>query len=67
MNKKPLIVKCPQCEEEFEYYSSEFRPFCCEACQKRDLGAWFIGEYSIAGAPAKLNHDNEDEDEIISH
>ena len=66
MDKKQKFIKCPQCEKKFDYYSSEFRPFCSEPCQTRDLGAWFIGEYSIAGQEIST-HDSEDEDEIITH
>ncbi len=45
---KVLEVKCPQCEEKFNYYASEYRPFCCERCKMIDLGHWFSGNYSVA-------------------
>ncbi|TNE95303.1 MAG: DNA gyrase inhibitor YacG [Deltaproteobacteria bacterium] len=45
---KVLEVKCPQCEGKFNYYSSEFRPFCCERCKMIDLGHWFSENYAVA-------------------
>lgn len=44
---KTIMVKCPQCEFEFSYYTSEFRPFCCEKCQKIDLGEWLTEGYTV--------------------
>lgn len=49
---KLLPVKCPTCDKKFNYYGSEFRPFCCERCQQIDLGNWADGTYSVAGRPA---------------
>ena len=49
MSNKELKVKCPQCELEFKYYSSEFRPFCTEKCKMIDMGHWFEESYSIQG------------------
>ena len=49
---KTLKVKCPQCSIEFNYYSSEFRPFCSDRCQKIDLGHWFQESYVV---PLKEN------------
>jgi endogenous inhibitor of DNA gyrase (YacG/DUF329 family) len=46
MSKK-INVKCPQCSKEFNYYDSEFRPFCCEKCQQIDLGHWFKESYAV--------------------
>ncbi len=46
---KELKVKCPHCESEFNYYSSEFRPFCQEKCKMVDLGHWFDESYTVAG------------------
>jgi endogenous inhibitor of DNA gyrase (YacG/DUF329 family) len=45
--KKEIKVKCPQCSTEFNYYSSEFRPFCCHKCQQIDLGHWFKESYTV--------------------
>ena len=47
MNKK-IDVKCPNCEKKFNYYSSEFRPFCSERCKMIDLGHWFEENYAVA-------------------
>ena len=48
-NRNPkMAVKCPQCEKEFSYYDSNFRPFCSERCRMIDLGHWFSENYAIA-------------------
>ncbi|MEE2670776.1 MAG: DNA gyrase inhibitor YacG [Bdellovibrionota bacterium] len=47
--KKKLEVKCPQCAVKFDYYSSEFRPFCCEKCKMVDMGQWFSESYKVNG------------------
>lgn len=44
---KRLEVKCPTCEKKFNYYDSEFRPFCCEKCRLIDLGQWFSESYAV--------------------
>ena len=46
---KVLEVKCPKCELKFNYYSSEYRPFCCEKCKMVDLGNWFNEQYTLKG------------------
>ena len=51
MNKQ-LKVKCPNCETEFQYYDSKFRPFCSERCKMIDLGHWFEETYRV---PLKQN------------
>lgn len=48
MTKKKLEVKCPKCKKKFNYYSSEFRPFCTERCKMVDLGHWFDESYAVA-------------------
>lgn len=45
---KVLEVKCPHCKEKFNYYGSEFRPFCSERCKMVDLGHWFSENYTVA-------------------
>jgi endogenous inhibitor of DNA gyrase (YacG/DUF329 family) len=42
-----LQVKCPNCKKEFEYYSSDFRPFCSERCRLIDLGQWLDGTFAV--------------------
>lgn len=61
MNKL-LKVKCPNCDVSFEYYQSEYRPFCSERCKMVDLGHWFKESYRV---PVKDNqiYDNEENDE----
>jgi endogenous inhibitor of DNA gyrase (YacG/DUF329 family) len=47
--KKEITVECPTCEKKFSYYSSDYRPFCCEKCKMVDLGHWFDESYSVNG------------------
>jgi endogenous inhibitor of DNA gyrase (YacG/DUF329 family) len=42
-----MLVKCPTCGKEAEYFGNEFRPFCSERCKLIDLGAWVDGKYRI--------------------
>lgn len=44
---KILKVKCPQCDNVFTYYDSEYRPFCSKRCQQIDLGHWFQESYVV--------------------
>ena len=68
--KKEIIVKCQDCKKTFQYYSSEFRPFCCEKCKMVDIGHWFNESYVVEGKsnsvyieePEKLAKLMEDED-----
>ena len=67
MNKK-FKVKCPQCNSEFFYYDSEFRPFCTKKCQQIDLGHWFSESYVVplketGPDEAKEENDIEQDDE----
>ncbi len=50
---KVLSVSCPQCKKKFEYYSSEYRPFCSERCKLIDLGSWLNESY---GVPVPESH-----------
>lgn len=47
MERRKIDVKCPCCSDSFEYYSSEFRPFCSEKCKMIDLGLWLTESYSL--------------------
>ena len=48
MNKKPVVVACPQCGAEVIWNSeSRYRPFCSERCKMIDLGQWANEEYRI--------------------
>ena len=62
---KILKVKCPKCKKEFNYYTSKFRPFCCERCKMVDLGSWFDESYSVAAevGPDVFEEQIEDMDE----
>lgn len=44
---KKLQVECPNCKKKFDYYSSEFRPFCSEKCRLIDLGQWLNESYTV--------------------
>lgn len=44
---KVLEVICPRCKKKFNYYSSEFRPFCNEKCRLIDLGQWLNESYTV--------------------
>jgi endogenous inhibitor of DNA gyrase (YacG/DUF329 family) len=54
-----MKVKCPHCKKEFEYKTSEYRPFCSEKCKLIDLGSWLDGSYAIA-TEEKGNDENQD-------
>lgn len=49
MSKPVMKVNCPTCKRKFEYYSSEFRPFCSDKCKMADMGHWFNDSYTIDG------------------
>lgn len=57
MNKK-FEVACPTCKKKFDYYSSTFRPFCCEKCRLIDLGQWLSESYTV---PVEKLTDEEQE------
>ena len=65
-NKKKLIVECPHCKTAFQYYTSQFRPFCSERCKMVDMGMWFEEAYHIKGQsfdPYIEIDENEDNEE----
>jgi endogenous inhibitor of DNA gyrase (YacG/DUF329 family) len=45
--KKKIEVTCPTCKKKFDYFSSEFRPFCSEKCRLIDLGQWLDESYAV--------------------
>ncbi|MAZ47620.1 MAG: DNA gyrase inhibitor YacG [Halobacteriovoraceae bacterium] len=51
---KKLEVKCPNCKTNFNYYDSEFRPFCCEKCKMIDMGQWLTEGYKVSGRDYSL-------------
>ncbi len=40
-------VNCPTCKKKFNYFSSDFRPFCSERCRLIDLGQWLSESYAV--------------------
>lgn len=44
---KKIDVTCPTCKKKFNYYDSQFRPFCSEKCRLIDLGQWLTESYSV--------------------
>jgi len=60
---KKLLVKCPKCKKKFNYYSSDYRPFCCEKCKMVDLGTWLNEGYTISGNPVDLDEIDDDNDD----
>lgn len=62
---KTLNVTCPRCQKKFNYYSSEFRPFCSEKCRLIDLGQWLNESYTV---PAhKITEEEAQQLEQIIH
>ena len=59
---KILKIKCPTCDEKFDYSRSEFRPFCCERCKLIDLGQWLDSAYTLE---SKENLSEEDLEIVI--
>ena len=47
MSGKKIEVKCPNCNEKFYYFDSEYRPFCSEKCKNIDLGHWLSESYTV--------------------
>ena len=60
------IIKCPFCKTEFEYYSSQWRPFCSERCKMVDLGHWLQESYRIPESKTSqdLKEEENDDNEI---
>jgi endogenous inhibitor of DNA gyrase (YacG/DUF329 family) len=51
---KILSVNCPNCKKNFNYFASEFRPFCCEKCRLIDLGQWLNESYNVPAEKISL-------------
>lgn len=69
---KKIEVVCPHCKKKFDYYSSEFRPFCSERCKLIDLGQWLTESYAVEAKQLteeelltleELHEKNQDPDE----
>ena len=61
---KVIMIKCGSCGEEFNYYSSKYRPFCSERCKMIDLGQWLTESYSI---PSQQPLTENDVDKVLEH
>jgi endogenous inhibitor of DNA gyrase (YacG/DUF329 family) len=51
---------CPTCGRVFEVATRDeapCRPFCCERCQRIDLGRWFNEEYLVSDPLDDPNRD----------
>lgn len=74
---KKLEVTCPTCKKKFNYYSSDFRPFCSERCRLIDLGQWLTESYAVPASKLSdeekqiiedlINEENPEEDEDNLH
>jgi endogenous inhibitor of DNA gyrase (YacG/DUF329 family) len=45
--------------KKFNYYESEFRPFCCEKCRLIDLGQWLNESYTVPVSKLTLEEAQE--------
>jgi endogenous inhibitor of DNA gyrase (YacG/DUF329 family) len=52
---KPLIVKCPTCKKQGEWFETPFGPFCSKRCKLVDLGKWF-SEENVISDPLRPDH-----------
>ena len=62
---KQLTIDCPRCKKKFNYYSSEFRPFCSEKCRLIDLGQWLNESYTVP--VQKLSQEEAEQLEQLIH
>lgn len=62
MANKILEIKCPHCQSLFNYYQSEFRPFCSERCRMIDFGHWMTETYAV---PVQNMKNFEDEVALV--
>tara|TARA_R100000656_G_scaffold86357_1_gene62788 strand:- start:395 stop:625 length:231 start_codon:yes stop_codon:yes gene_type:complete len=61
---KVIMIKCGSCDEEFNYYSSKYRPFCSERCKMIDLGQWLTESYAI---PSQQPLTENDVNKVLEH
>jgi hypothetical protein len=40
-------MRCPVCHKPSIWKDNEWRPFCSEICQQKDLGRWMLEDYRI--------------------
>jgi endogenous inhibitor of DNA gyrase (YacG/DUF329 family) len=51
-------MRCPVCENEFDFALSPAKPFCSERCRTIDLGRWLDESYGLPDIP------DPDDDEV---
>ncbi len=65
---KKLLIKCPSCAREHDYYQSKpWSPFCSERCKLIDLGAWASESHRIKGESVTLKNENLSNDDTGFH
>ena len=58
---KEKKVNCAHCKKTFNFYASEYRPFCSEKCKNIDLNMWFDEEYKVPSQEIPMELLEEDE------
>lgn len=53
-----MVVKCPTCKKQGEWFSTLYGPFCSNRCKLVDLGQWFSEENKIS-EPLRPEHFGE--------
>ena len=48
---RPLLMRCPICNREFDQSASSALPFCSERCRTIDLGRWLGETYGLPAVP----------------
>ncbi|MCY4643929.1 MAG: DNA gyrase inhibitor YacG [Bacteriovoracales bacterium] len=62
--KKEKTISCPRCKKKFNYYASDFRPFCSKRCKMIDLGHWLDESYTIC-TPMHEDEENPEMEEEL--
>jgi uncharacterized protein len=50
-----MVIKCPTCKKEGDWFSTPYGPFCSKRCKLVDLGQWFSEEHKIS-EPLRPDH-----------
>ena len=53
-----LIVLCPVCKKQGQWFKENYGPFCSKRCKLVDLGKWF-GEENKISEPLRPDHFRE--------
>lgn len=59
-----MIVSCPECKKQFQYYTSDSRPFCSESCKNHDFLQWTEEGHRI---PLKEELSESDLETVLKH